>query len=114
MAIMDSEDKLQELCATLGVSPQVSSPSDLAFSVPDADSLEVLIRHGLTRRSSPGRGTLQNPHISDEALKIHKEAGKLRRRHAEANSIPELSLPSSVTTRNGPAGRTSGATHTHS
>ena len=48
MTIVDSEDKLQELCATLGVGLQdsscltsrgLASPSDLAFGVPDTDSL---------------------------------------------------------------------------
>ena len=49
---MDNADQLQALCAELGVSPAVSSclgarglltPSDLAYSIPDTASLEVLI-----------------------------------------------------------------------
>ena len=79
MNSMGSTDKLQEMCAGLGVSPAVSSclrargletPSDLAFSVPDPESLELLIKLVLRDDEAPEGNALQTPGMADDVLRI--------------------------------------------
>ena len=89
---MDDQSKVGEMSAALGVGAAVSSflfarvlltPSDLAFSIPDAESLECFIKAVLRDGPAPEGEALQNPQMPDGALKIHKESGKLRRLYSE-------------------------------
>ena len=47
---------------------------------------------------APEGSALGKPDMPDEILKIHKEAGKLRRLYAEAKKLTEASPPTPVTT----------------
>ena len=93
MAAIDDDNKLKELCATLGVSQAVYSclhargldtPGDLAFSIPDPESLEHFIKAVLRDDAAPEGNALEKQDLPDAAQTIHREADKLRRLYAEA------------------------------
>ena len=105
MAVIDNENKLKELCETLGVSPAVYSclharglttPGDLAFSIQDSDSLEHFVKAVLRDDAAPEGNALERPDLPDAALKIYMEAGKLRRLYAEAKQISSLTAAPST------------------
>ena len=78
--------------------PGLATPSDLARSVPDPVSLEVLIRLVLRDDDAPEGNALNKPDMPGEVLNNHKEAGKLRRLYAEARKLTETPPPTAITT----------------
>ena len=99
MTAIDDGNLLKEPCATLRVSQAVYScshargldtPGDLAFSIPDSESLAHFIKAVLRDDASPEGNALETPDMSDAALTIHTEAGKLRRLYAEAKHLSTI------------------------
>ena len=94
---MDSQSRrFSESCEELNISEEVVSrrtargyqtASDFVFSIPDPESLEVIVK-GILREDEPPEGNaLSKPRMSDSARKVHVEAGRIRRLYAESKAL---------------------------
>ena len=109
---------LKELCAKLGVGQAVYSclqsrgletPGDVAFSIPDPESLAYFIKAVLRDDPALDGNALEQPDLPDAASKIHKEAGKLRRLYAEAKHLSVIApTPNTTVFGHRPSPRASG------
>ena len=88
LCAMDSHPRLQRLFSEIGIPQYIgeclinsghTNASDFAFSWPDPARLEALIQTVLRDGTYPDGGILQNPGITNAALNIHPDAGRLKR-----------------------------------
>ena len=75
---IDSQPRFEQLRQEIGLSREVTNcllargyktASDVAFSLPDNESLELLIQGVMRDDQHPNGGILRNPNIADETLK---------------------------------------------
>ena len=103
---MDSQPRFQQLFADIGISQMIGdciiamgykNASDFAFSLPDPEASEALITLALRDGQYPDGGVLQNPDMSNAALKAHPDAGRLRRLHQECKLLTSPEPPATST-----------------
>ena len=99
---MDSQSRFIEVCEELNISEEVQSclaardyktASDFAFSIPDPESLEIIVKRILRDDESPEGNALNKKDMSDSALKVHIQAGRLRRLYADCKALTTVSEP---------------------
>ena len=93
---IDSQPRFEQLQQDIGGSNGVTkrllergyaTASDFAFSLPDAESLELLMQGVMRDDQLPRGGILQNPDIMDATIIIHPESGRIRRLYAECKAL---------------------------
>ena len=111
---MDSQPRFQQLLSDIGLNQMMGdciinmgykTASDFAFSLPDPDALEALITLVLRDGQYPDGGVLQSPDMTNAALKIHPDAGRLRRLHQECKILTSPEAPATSSALAVPAAR---------
>ena len=93
---LDSQERFAQLCNDIQVSKAVfdslvargyKTPSELAYSIDDPETMKMLIM-GILRDDQAPMGTVLCDHDApDPVVLMHVEAGRLRRLHAERKNI---------------------------